>query len=170
MSEGIETIKSSRGNGLSDQPEEVRQQTLGQLQGASTISGRGISTDGPKLDRWLRDPLVGPAIARLVDALVSASKAVPVVPPTATSRGDMKREYQMGPGHVEYFPTWSFWGTTFVRMVNIGTEPTVILINEERFHLNPGEGHTKDGKWAAFPIRVVNTSELPGSLVSVTVT
>jgi hypothetical protein len=55
-------------------------------------------------------------------------------------------------------------------MDNIGSVPTVVTINEERFHLNPGEGTTKDGLWAAFPIRVVNTSHLPDSLVAVTVT
>lgn len=171
-----DTNSENRGNALSDQPESIRQQMMGKLAGSAVASPAAAAGRGLELaalaagePRWLRDSGVSAAVERLVDAL-RATMSTPKAAPVATSRGDMKREYQMGPGHVEYFPTWSFWGTTFVRMINIGTEATVVLINDERFHLNPGEAHTKDGKWAAFPIRVVNTSELPGSLVSVTVT
>lgn len=175
MAEGHSSWK---GNGLSDQPEAVRQQLLGQAPArleSRAAAGPGAQPGGeaPSLQRWLVDPRVGPAIVKLIDAIsqaaatLGASRSEPVA---AGSRGEMKREYVMGPGHVEYFPTWSFWGRTFVRMVNTGTVPTVMTINEDRFHLNPGEATTKDGLWAAFPIRVVNTSELPGSQVSVTVT
>jgi hypothetical protein len=79
----------------------------------------------------------------------------------------MRQDYVFGPGHVEYFPTWSFWGRTFVRMRNTGSVPTVVMINEDRFHLDPGQETVKDGLWAAFPIRVVNTIEDPGSQVTV---
>jgi len=88
----------------------------------------------------------------------------------AVSKGDMKREYFLPPGGYEVFPTWSFWGETNVRLDNTGSVPTVALINDQRFHLNPGEGTTVPGKWAAFPIRVTNSSELPGSQLRVYVT
>ena len=187
MSAEIESkIGNGKGNSLSDQPEAVRQQMIGQLRellgsrelsapstpGASPVSSTGH--DGQALQRWLMDPRVGPALVKLLDAIAQAiaptAKDAPPAASNVLSRGEMKRRYEMAPGHVEYFPTWSFWGRTFVRMDNIGSVPTVVTINEERFHLNPGEGTTKDGLWAAFPIRVVNTSELPGSLVAVTVT
>ena len=173
-----EELNSWTGNSLSDQSEAVRRQFLGQLPGkaeprAAPSASARPSGEAPSLERWLVDPKVGPALAKLLDALlqaVTAPGASRSQPIATGSRGEMKREYLMGPGHVEYFPTWSFWGRTFVRLVNTGTVSTVVTINEDRFHLDPGQATTKDGLWAAFPIRVVNTSELPGSQVSVTVT
>lgn len=168
--------KAINSNALSDQPEEVRRQMMERILSAMRERGLALPTrsdakrddaDSHELHRWLMDPRLGPALIKLFEAI--AQVAAPAVA-SAAARGDMKRTYEMAPGHVEYFPTWSFWGRTFVRMDNIGSVPTVVMINDERFHLNPGEGHTKDGQWAAFPIRVVNTSELPGSLVAVTVT
>jgi hypothetical protein len=168
-----------KGNGLSDQPEAVRQQMLAQLAPAKQESraardaGTPPAAEAAGLQRWLVDPRVGPALVKLIDAIAQAAATAGSTrsePTMTSSRGEMKREYILGPGHVEYFPTWSFWGRTFVRMINTGSVPTVVTINDDRFHLNPGEATTKDGQWAAFPIRVVNTSELPGSQVSVTVT
>jgi hypothetical protein len=121
-----------------------------------------------------------PSQAKFLDALILqligglVGQVANVVPktdaPAGVSKADMNREYALGPGHYEIFPTWSFWGETNVRIVNTGAVPTTVLVNDQRFHLNPGEATTVPGKWAAFPVRVTNTSELPNSEVHVRVT
>lgn len=145
---------------LSAQPAEV-QQAMNAIKMVSRSSG--------VVDRGgLLDPTVLQIIAALMNAINNfATKRE--VPANGAARGDMQKTYEFGPGHVDYFPTWSFWGRTFVRMENIGSVPTTVMINEDRFQLEPGQATTKDGQWAAFPIRVANTNESIGSMVRIRV-
>jgi hypothetical protein len=94
---------------------------------------------------------------------VGATKSAPI------DKGAFNVEYRLGSGRVETFPTWSFWGETKYSMFNSGTVPTVVLANDRRYHLNPQEGTEDSGKFAAFPLRIINTSELPGSEVTIKV-
>ncbi len=160
------------GNALSDQPAQVREQFLANLPSTSTSRSQPQGADNAvrSTDTRALDPAILYAFNLFVDAITSLVNRRSEGTPRAMDRGEMKRDHVMGPGHVEYFPTWSFWGRTFVLLRNTGTVPTVVLINEDRFHLNPGEETVKDGLWAAFPIRVVNSIELPGSQVTVRVT
>lgn len=159
------------GNALSDQPAQVREQFLANLPSRSSSRAQYQGTEGTARSSDTRglDPVLMSAFNLFIDAIASMVNRRSEVMPRAMERGEMKRDHVMGPGHVEYFPTWSFWGRTFVRMRNTGSVPTVVSINEDRFHLNPEEETVKDGLWAAFPIRVVNSSELPGSQVTVRV-
>jgi hypothetical protein len=154
-----------RGNALSDQPPHVREAILAQLDATRSGKPPVASNVDP---RGLDPALIG-AITAIVESVVGLLRNRSPLGSGSLDRGEMKRDYILGPGAIEYFPTWSFWGRTFVRMINTGSEPTVVMVNEDRFHLNPGEQTDKDGQWAAFPIRVVNTIELPGSQVTVRV-
>jgi hypothetical protein len=164
------------GNALSEQPEAVQKAMLSQVTSllatrASAETPRSPAGAAPRLSF---DPSILKALDALVDIIAQAARlrgdaSEPTDRGTTVERGNMRTDYVMGPGAIEYFPTWSFWGLTTVRMINTGSVPTVVTINDDRFHLNPGEQTDKDGRWAAFPIRVVNTIELPGSQVTVRV-
>jgi hypothetical protein len=155
-----------RSNALSDQPPHVREAILAQLE---TTRARQLPTPTKGDARGL-DPTLIAAITTIVESIVGLVANRSGFGTRDLDRGEMKKDHILGPGAVEYFPTWSFWGRTFVQLHNSGTVPTVVMINEDRFHLNPDERTEKDGLWAAFPIRVVNTIELPGSQVTVHVT
>ncbi|MGN6107479.1 MAG: hypothetical protein ACTHU0_20385 [Kofleriaceae bacterium] len=185
-----------KGNGLSDQPHEVQRLInaqyaqgalrpptadpaaakfldpalfqlfgglLSQVIGAFTPQKSGAPADAKFLDPALLQ-LLGNLFGQMFGGGAPRKAAPPVL-----DKADMKRAYPLGPGHFETFPTWSFWGETRVRLDNTGSVPTIALVGDQRFHLNPGEGTTTSGKWAAFPIRVTNTSELPGSQLTVRV-
>lgn len=165
---------SHRGNALSDQPPQVRETMLAQLRGGTPPQWSPTTAQAPAASRSTPtdargfDPALLGALASLIETVAGL-----VIHRTGSARsidrGEMKREYVFGPGHVEYFPTWSFWGRTFVHMKNSGSVPTVVTINEDRIQLEPGQETVKDGLWAAFPIRVVNTNESVGSQVTVRV-
>lgn len=152
-----------KGNGLSDQPHEVQRLINAQYaQGALRPP-----TADPAAAKFF-DPALLQLLGNLFGQMLGGGAPRKAAPPVL-DKADMKREYQLGPGHFETFPTWSFWGETRVRLDNTGSVPTIALVGDQRFHLNPGEGTTTSGKWAAFPIRVTNTSELPGSQLTVRV-
>jgi hypothetical protein len=132
----------------------------------SAFSGqKGADSTQAKFVQGLIFQLLGTVVTQVVNAVQQKGGS-----PAVASKGEMKREYFLPSGGYEVFPTWSFWGETNVRLDNTGTVPTVALVNDLRFHLNPGEGTTVPGKWAAFPVRVTNSSELPGSQLRVVVT
>ena len=62
-----------------------------------------------------------------------------------------------------------FLGETHYTLLNTGTVPTVAMANDRRYQLNPGESTEDSGKFAAFPLRITNTIESPGSELAVTV-
>ena len=106
------------------------------------------------------------ALLQLLFALLQqggATKSAPI------AKGGFNEDYRLGPGRFETFPTWSFWGETKYSMTNTGSVPTVVLANDRRYHLNPQEGTEDSGKFAAFPLRIINTIELPGSEVTIRV-
>lgn len=157
-----------KGNGLSDQPESVQKLMASQLPSDISKAGpAGVNPAGGMIEKFL-DPFViqilGTVLQQVVNA-VGASKAAPA----PLSKGDFKTEYRLAPGHFETFPTWSFWGETHYSLLNTGTVPTVAMANDRRYHLNPGESTEDSGKFAAFPLRITNTIESPGSELAVTV-
>lgn len=190
-------MNSSGGNALSEQPLEVQRVINAQLASGGLASASRAEL-ASKFDPQILQLLGGlltqvlgafgqqrtqntgkkfdPALLTTFADLLSQILGVAITKSAARSmtsapenRGEMQREYILASGDYEVFPTWSFWGETKVRMVNTGPIPVVVLINEERFQLEPGQAHSEGGKWAAFPIKVTNASETVGSQVSVTV-
>jgi hypothetical protein len=136
---------------------------LGQVIGAFTPAQKAALDDAAKFIDPALIRLLGNLFGQVIGAVTPQSKAM------GLDKGEMKREYVLQNGHFEVFPTWSFWGETFVRLDNTGTVPTVAIVGDQRIHLNPGEGTTTSGRWAAFPVRVTNTSESPGAQLTVRV-
>jgi hypothetical protein len=141
---------------------------IGQLIGAA--GQRGAENGNPAVARSLLDPGFIQLLTGIFNQLTGARSA-PSAPAAGTSRDLMKlgQIYTIANGAFEDFPTWSFWGETHVRMDNTGTIPTTVLVNDARYFLNPGEGTTMSGKWAAFPIRITNASEDKSAMVTVRV-
>jgi hypothetical protein len=186
----MNTTNGISGNALSDQPLEVQKAIKAQL-----AAGTLAPTTQPAVQTKQFDPQVIQLLGGLFTQLLGAfGQRVPagkdfdpavlstfanllsqllgaVIPKAqAASKGEMKRDYILNSGDFEWFPTWSFWGETKVRMVNVGQIPVVVLINDDRFQLEPGQATSKGGKWAAFPIKVTNATESVGSMVQITVT
>jgi hypothetical protein len=160
-------FKQSIGNALSDQPEAVRRDYQARLDAAFGPVGGTRPADR---DLGALSGLFGPEVQFLLNALANTIRAgLARSPREVMDRGDMKRPYVLGPGGYEYFPTWSFWGSTKVHLHNTGSLPTTILVNEVRIQLEPGQEKDEEGRWAAFPVRVVNTNESVGSEVTVVV-
>ncbi len=148
------------------------------LQAVASIFGQFIGAFAPaqKGDPTkFIDPALIAALGGLIGQVISAVGArTKEYSPNSdvqsiAQKGNMRQEYVLQNGHFETFPTWSFWGETTIRMDNTGSVPTTALVNDQRFHLNPGEGTTTSGKWAAFPVRVTNSSEHPGAQLTVRV-
>lgn len=136
---------------------------LGQVIGAFTPAQKSALQDATKFIDPALIQMFGNLLGQVIGAIAPRNKAI------ALDKGEMKREYVLQNGHFEVFPTWSFWGETFVRLDNTGSVPTVAIVGDQRIHLNPGEGTTTSGRWAAFPVRVMNTSESPGAQLTVRV-
>lgn len=66
--------------------------------------------------------------------------------------------------------TRAWFDRTFIQVQNSGEIPATAQVGDQYLHLEPGQQHTVDGAWAAFIVRIRNTSDDPRSQFTITIT